>query len=37
MDEMYHGGNRQPWKREGWAVDVLPEGDPTLDPDATVV
>jgi predicted pyridoxine 5'-phosphate oxidase superfamily flavin-nucleotide-binding protein len=25
------------WKRASWAVDVLPEGDPALDPDATVV
>jgi uncharacterized protein len=25
------------WKRADWAVDVLPEGDPALDPDATVV
>jgi hypothetical protein len=25
------------WKRAGWAVDVLPEGDPALDPNATVV
>jgi predicted pyridoxine 5'-phosphate oxidase superfamily flavin-nucleotide-binding protein len=25
------------WKRSDWAVDVLPEGDPALDPDATVV
>jgi predicted pyridoxine 5'-phosphate oxidase superfamily flavin-nucleotide-binding protein len=25
------------WKREDWASDVLPEGDPALDPDATVV
>jgi uncharacterized protein len=25
------------WKREDWAIDVLPEGDPALDPDATVV
>ena len=25
------------WKRSSWAVDVLPEGDPALDPDATVV
>jgi hypothetical protein len=25
------------WKREDWAVDVLPEGDPALDPNATVV
>ena len=26
-----------PWKREDWAVDVLPEGDPALDPKRTVV
>ena len=25
------------WKRADWAVDVLPGGDPALDPDATVV
>ena len=25
------------WKREDWAVDVLPDGDPALDPNATVV
>ena len=25
------------WKRSNWAADVLPEGDPALDPDATVV
>jgi hypothetical protein len=25
------------WKRADWAVDVLPEGDPARDPDATVV
>jgi len=25
------------WKRSSWAIDVLPEGDPALDPDATVV
>jgi uncharacterized protein len=25
------------WKRLDWAVDVLPEGDPALDPNATVV
>jgi predicted pyridoxine 5'-phosphate oxidase superfamily flavin-nucleotide-binding protein len=25
------------WKRADWAVDVLPEGDPALDPDAPVV
>src|SRR5262245_2174080 len=25
------------WKRSDWAVDVLPEGDPALDPNATVV
>jgi hypothetical protein len=25
------------WKRSDWAFDVLPEGDPALDPDATVV
>ena len=25
------------WKRSEWAVDVLPEDDPALDPDATVV
>lgn len=25
------------WKRADWAVDVLPEGDPALDPEATVV
>jgi uncharacterized protein len=24
------------WKRNDWAVDVLPAGDPALDPDATV-
>jgi predicted pyridoxine 5'-phosphate oxidase superfamily flavin-nucleotide-binding protein len=24
------------WKRSDWAFDVLPEGDPALDPDATV-
>jgi predicted pyridoxine 5'-phosphate oxidase superfamily flavin-nucleotide-binding protein len=24
------------WKRSSWAIDVLPEGDPALDPDATV-
>lgn len=24
------------WKRSDWAVDVLPEGDPALDPDAVV-
>lgn len=24
------------WKRSDWAVDVLPEGDPALDPDAEV-
>jgi hypothetical protein len=24
------------WKRSSWAVDVLPAGDPALDPDATV-
>ena len=24
-------------KREDWAVDVLPEGDPALDPNRTVV
>lgn len=33
-------GRRTPvpgWKRAEWAVDVLPEGDPALDPDAPVV
>ena len=25
------------WKRSDWAVDVLPEGDPALDPKRTVV
>jgi predicted pyridoxine 5'-phosphate oxidase superfamily flavin-nucleotide-binding protein len=25
------------WKRSDWAFDVLPEGDPARDPDATVV
>jgi predicted pyridoxine 5'-phosphate oxidase superfamily flavin-nucleotide-binding protein len=33
-------GQRTPvpgWKRAEWAVDVLPEGDPALDPDATIV
>jgi predicted pyridoxine 5'-phosphate oxidase superfamily flavin-nucleotide-binding protein len=25
------------WKRSDWAFDVLPEDDPALDPDATVV
>ena len=33
-------GRRTPvpsWKREDWAFDVLPEGDPALDPDAPVV
>jgi len=25
------------WKREAWAVDALPDGDPALDPDATVL
>lgn len=33
-------GRRTPvpsWKRSDWAVDVLPEGDPALDPDAPVV
>ena len=25
------------WKRSDWAVDVLPEGDPALDPNRTVV
>lgn len=25
------------WKRAEWAVDVLPEGDPALNPDATVI
>jgi uncharacterized protein len=25
------------WKRSDWAFDVLPEGDPALDPDAPVV
>ena len=32
-------GRRTPvpsWKREDWAVDVLPAGDPALDPDAPV-
>lgn len=32
-------GRRTPvpsWKRSDWAVDVLPEGDPALDPDAPV-
>lgn len=32
-------GRRTPvpsWKRSDWAVDVLPEGDPALDPEATV-
>jgi len=24
------------WKRADWAIDVLPDGDPALDPDATV-
>lgn len=30
-------GRRTPvpsWKRSDWAIDVLPEGDPALDPDA---
>lgn len=33
-------GRRTPvpeWKRSDWAVDVLPEGDPALDPEAPVV
>ena len=33
-------GRRTPvpeWKRSEWAVDVLPEGDPALDPEAPVV
>ena len=25
------------WKRSDWAIDVLPEHDPALDPDATVI
>lgn len=25
------------WKRSAWATDVLPEGDPALDPNATVL
>jgi hypothetical protein len=25
------------WKRADWAVDVLPDGDPALDPNATVM
>ena len=25
------------WKRSDWATDVLPEGDPALDPNATVL
>jgi hypothetical protein len=38
MDEMYHAGNRElQERRSSWAVDVLPAGDPALDPDASVV
>jgi predicted pyridoxine 5'-phosphate oxidase superfamily flavin-nucleotide-binding protein len=32
-----HEGKQTPvpgWKREDWAIDVLPDGDPAMDPDA---
>jgi hypothetical protein len=33
----YKGSPVPGWKRSAWATDVLPEGDPALDPNATVL